>query len=420
MSYWYLIQTELKSELEVSRYIAGTLREINLKAEGLLPSPRIARARRHMTRPYLGIVFIQIDLTQTLLEKIEQHPKVYGFVREIENYLIEFEGSQIEDGGGSVQFAIQKINSLGIHATASSGRAPFITSEAKLYQPAPKALEALTSYFKEHEGCDFPVQSDFIEVKMYFNQRNRALLREVPGIIDFVGGEQPLAKKNYAIQPAELSPLKIRASVVERFAKHQYQYFVIQTHSQFEGHVIKSLNHHRSLDEESLFKGEQSDLFINSAQFVANETDANGEVKKKFTGYIYVSMHMSIDSWHHVKSISKVAGFVGGKNIEEVRPVSINDGYETHSKRTQELKNAASIELEAAFEVGDVIDIIDGPFATYMGEVQEVAAKQERLRVLIDPSRSLLAQRDSKDRSRFSTDLNFSAEVEFKQVKKLD
>jgi transcriptional antiterminator NusG len=255
---------------------------------------------------------------------------------------------------------------------------------------------------------------------MRFNEHNRTLIREVAGVVDFVGGEDPLAKKSHSIQHSERTPVMIRDQVIERLLGRKYQFYVIQTHSQFESHVISALNHHRAMDEETFFKGETADLFINSAQFVASDDEViDGEAKKKFTGYIYVSMHMSIDSWHHVKSIPKVSGFVGGKNIEEVRPISLNPLSETSSQRQREALEATANIVTIEFETGDIVDIIDGPFATYMGQVQEVTPEQERLRVLIDPSRSLLTQRDQKDRSRFSTDLHFSAEVTWGQVKKL-
>jgi transcription termination/antitermination protein NusG len=412
---WYVIRTTPRSELELSRYLSRTFKPSS--SNHLVPSPKVSRARRHISRPYQGLVFFHADLTPEEIETIEEHATVQGFLREPETYLLEFEGGNVEDGGG-VDLAIKSLNTLGFSEQIKQGLAPFLKRDAKVYKPK-KGREVLSRYYKEFEGCDFPESSDFIEVEMYFTEHHRQLIREIPGIIDFVGGSHPLAKKGHAIQDSDFTPLKIKDQIIERFKGHQYQLYVLQTHSQFEEQVINALRHHRSMAEEMLFNKDNSDLFINSARFVANEEESiHGHGKKKFTGYIYLSMHMCIDSWHLVKSIPKVSGFVGGKNIEEVRPVSISEDLELTPTRTVESAQAEP-SIVSAFSVGDLVDILDGPFATYMGQVQDVYLDQERLSILINPNRTA-ANTSVKDRSGFSADLNFHAEVEFKQVKKLD
>ena len=140
---------------------------------------------------------------------------------------------------------------------------------------------------------------------------------------------------------------------------------------------------------------------------------------KAFKGYIYVSMHMDVDSWHLIKSTPRVVGFVGGQNLNKVRPVT---GREVEllgfSRREAPVITETVVEVELKYKRGDLVEIIDGPFASYVGEVQDVDAGDELIKLLINPSYSVTEARET--RSRFASEVTFQAEVEFKQVKPIE
>jgi transcriptional antiterminator NusG len=79
--------------------------------------------------------------------------------------------------------------------------------------------------------------------------------------------------------------------------------------------------------------------------------------RKFFPGYVLVEMDMDDDSWHLVKSTSKVTGFVGG-SATKPRP-------------------------KVLFEVGEMVRVKDGPFADFNGNVEEVNYEKSRLRVSV-------------------------------------
>jgi len=101
--------------------------------------------------------------------------------------------------------------------------------------------------------------------------------------------------------------------------------------------------------------------------------------RKFFPGYVLVEMTMDDDSWHLVKDCPKVMGFIGGSSD---RPTPI-------SKREVDVildrisDGAAKPRPKVLFEVGEVVRVIDGPFADFNGVVEEVNYEKSRLRVAV-------------------------------------
>jgi transcriptional antiterminator NusG len=418
---WYIVQTDPRSELLVSRQIKKIVNDLGLdQTLDLIPPTRISRARRHAFRPYFGFVFIKVEMSEVLRSQIESLNSVRGFVVEPATYLVEFEG-----GENSVVEAIQSINSMGRSKQIERGRFPYVVEDAKpfrLGRPGSKSYQFLDDFYEQREGESLPSRSEFIEVKLRYTEHVREAIREVDGIIDFVGGDHPLIKSGQRFDEHFHTKLvTLKDKVVERFLSHDYYLYVVQTYSQYESQVIQALNLRKSATEDALIRGESIDLFINSARFVPEEIDEHIEIgrEQRVSSYIYVSMHMSPESWHLVRSIPRVSCFVGGKTLEEVRPVKqqpLTDSTPTHIQEEQ----VASSVNQSKYMPGDIVDIIDGPFATYLGEVQEIDVSQERIKVLIDPSRSIAQHKNASDRSRFTSELTFQAEVTLSQVKRFE
>lgn len=98
--------------------------------------------------------------------------------------------------------------------------------------------------------------------------------------------------------------------------------------------------------------------------------------KKVFPGYVLVEMIMSDDSWYVVRNTPGVTGFVGSGNkpipldIEEVKAILKQMGFDETRPRI-------------AFEVGDVVRVISGPFQNFDGQIDEVNIERGKLRVVI-------------------------------------
>ncbi|HCU05834.1 MAG: transcription termination/antitermination protein NusG [Gammaproteobacteria bacterium GWE2_42_36] len=101
--------------------------------------------------------------------------------------------------------------------------------------------------------------------------------------------------------------------------------------------------------------------------------------RKYFPGYVLVNMVMNDDTWHLVKSVPKVLGFIGGKS-DKPAPLSENDVNEIFNRmQAGEDKPKPKI----VYEVGEVVRVINGPFADFNGVVEEVNYEKNRLRVAV-------------------------------------
>lgn len=101
--------------------------------------------------------------------------------------------------------------------------------------------------------------------------------------------------------------------------------------------------------------------------------------RKYFPGYVLVHMVMNDDTWHLVKSVPKVLGFIGGKS-DKPAPLSAKDVDEIFNRmQAGEDKPKPKI----VYEVGEVVRVTNGPFADFNGVVEEVNYEKNRLRVAV-------------------------------------
>ena len=99
--------------------------------------------------------------------------------------------------------------------------------------------------------------------------------------------------------------------------------------------------------------------------------------RKFFPGYVLVKMVMDDETWHLVKSVPNVLGFVGGTSA---KPAPITD-KEANAILQRVEEGVAKPKPKVLFEPGEVVRVIDGPFADFNGVVEEVNYEKSRLRV---------------------------------------
>src|SRR3990167_3231951 len=101
--------------------------------------------------------------------------------------------------------------------------------------------------------------------------------------------------------------------------------------------------------------------------------------RKFFPGYVLVEMVMDEKTWHLVRSIPKVLGFIGGTS-DKPAPISLKEA-DTILQRMQD--SSEKPKPKVLFEVGEVVRVTDGPFADFNGVVEEVNYEKSRLRVAV-------------------------------------
>jgi transcription termination/antitermination protein NusG len=94
--------------------------------------------------------------------------------------------------------------------------------------------------------------------------------------------------------------------------------------------------------------------------------------RKVFPGYVLVKMILTDESWHLVRNVRGVTGFVGSAN----KPVPLTD--EEIAALGVEKQN-----VEVKFDVGSNVKVVDGPLDGFMGVVDEVEVDKRRVRVIV-------------------------------------
>lgn len=101
--------------------------------------------------------------------------------------------------------------------------------------------------------------------------------------------------------------------------------------------------------------------------------------RKFFPGYILVEMELDDTTWHIVKDTPKVTGFVG--NSTHPTPLS-EEEIRTILKQAEE-GAVAPTQPKDVYEKGDRVRVIDGPFSSFIGSVEDVNPGHGRLTVLV-------------------------------------
>jgi len=101
--------------------------------------------------------------------------------------------------------------------------------------------------------------------------------------------------------------------------------------------------------------------------------------RKFFPGYVLVEMEMTDDTWHLVKDVPKVMGFIGG-TAEKPAPISQKEA-DAILNRLQE--GADKPRPKVLFEPGEMVRVVDGPFNDFNGVVEDVDYDKNRLKVAV-------------------------------------
>jgi len=101
--------------------------------------------------------------------------------------------------------------------------------------------------------------------------------------------------------------------------------------------------------------------------------------RKFFPGYVLVQMDMDEESWHLVKSVPKVLGFIGGTS-DKPAPITEKEAM-TILNRVEDSVNKPKPKF--LFEVGQAVRVLDGPFKDFSGAVEEVNYDKSRVRVAV-------------------------------------
>lgn len=155
------------------------------------------------------------------------------------------------------------------------------------------------------------------------------------------------------------------------------RWYVIHVYSGFEKKVAESIQ------EFAAQKGmadsfEQILVPTEEVVEVRRGTKVNAE-RKFFPGYVLVKMDMTDETWHLVKNTPKVTGFLGGGRG---RPTPISEA-EAQRILHQVSEGVERPKSTVSYEIGEQVRVVDGPFASFVGFVEDADDEKSRLKVSV-------------------------------------
>lgn len=155
------------------------------------------------------------------------------------------------------------------------------------------------------------------------------------------------------------------------------RWYVVHAYSGFEKYVMQALKERIKLDGVEEKFGE---ILVPTEEVVELRGGQKRKSERKFfPGYVLVEMLMDDQTWHLVRSIPKVLGFIGGTS-DKPAPITPKEA-ETILQRMHD--SSEKPKPKVLFEVGEVVRVTDGPFADFNGVVEEVNYEKNRLRVAV-------------------------------------
>ncbi len=155
------------------------------------------------------------------------------------------------------------------------------------------------------------------------------------------------------------------------------RWYVVQAFSGYEGQVKRSLTERiKRYGMEDSF----GEVLVPTEEVVEMRGGQQRKSERKFfPGYVLVEMEMNDDTWHLVKDVPRVLGFIGGTN-EKPAPITQKEA-DSIMQRMQDGVDKPRPKI--LFEPGEVVRVVDGPFNDFNGVVEDVDYDKSRLKVSV-------------------------------------
>ena len=149
------------------------------------------------------------------------------------------------------------------------------------------------------------------------------------------------------------------------------KWYVIHTYSGYENAVKTSIEKFvtgRNMEDMIL----QMEIPVETVKEVTESGETKEVERKVFPGYVLIKMVMTDDTWHLVRNVRGVTGFVGTAN----KPIPL----------TEEEVLAMGMEkyeIVVGYNVGDHVRIVDGPLASFTGVVEDIEPEKNQVSVMV-------------------------------------
>ena len=150
------------------------------------------------------------------------------------------------------------------------------------------------------------------------------------------------------------------------------KWYVVQTYSGYENTVKATIE--KTVQSRQL--QDQIQVITIPMETVTEITDAGVSKtydRKLYPSYVFVKMVYSDDTWHVIRSVRGVAGFVGASGEAPI-PLTEDEVYEMGVEKREIVVN---------YSVGDTVRILDGPFSSFTGTVETIEVDKNSVSVVV-------------------------------------
>ena len=150
------------------------------------------------------------------------------------------------------------------------------------------------------------------------------------------------------------------------------KWYVVHTYSAYENTVKATIE--KTVQSRQL---QDQILAISIPMETVTEITESGVSKtydrKLYPGYVFVKMVYSDDTWHVIRNIRGVSGFVGASSNEPI-PLTEDEVYEMGVEKREIVVN---------YSVGDTVRIVDGPLSSFTGTVESIELDKNAVSVIV-------------------------------------
>ncbi|MFL2887335.1 MAG: transcription termination/antitermination protein NusG [Candidatus Pelagibacter sp.] len=153
-------------------------------------------------------------------------------------------------------------------------------------------------------------------------------------------------------------------------------WYIVQSHSSFENKVAQLIKEEASKAQVS---EKIEEIIVPTHDVTEVKRGKRIQRKKKyFPGYVLIKSEMDNDIYHMIKNIKKVSGFLGSKGS----PIPVSDS-EVERILGQIKDGVAQPKSAIEYNIGEKVQVIDGPFASFTGMVEDIDEDKLRLKVSV-------------------------------------
>ena len=153
-------------------------------------------------------------------------------------------------------------------------------------------------------------------------------------------------------------------------------WYIVQSHSSFENKVAKLIKEEA---EKAKMSEKIEEIVVPTHDVTEVKRGKRIQRKKKyFPGYVLIKSEMDNNFYHMIKNIKKVSGFLGSRG----KPIPVSE-KEVEKILGQIKDGVAQPKSAIEYNIGETVQVIDGPFASFSGMVEDIDEEKLRLKVSV-------------------------------------